>query len=81
MPNWLKLDNCVIQGIVGKDQRLNWVMFTRVGQMSIWQMIRNIKEIFPPKTGMRKAPSCMIQGMSTGSKVHAAWNVANYYEI
>ena len=48
----VKLDNCVIQGIVGKDQKLNWVKLARVCQKSIWQMIRNIKEIFPPKTGM-----------------------------
>ena len=27
--NQLKLDNCVIQGIVSKDQRLNWVKLAR----------------------------------------------------
>ena len=41
--------------------------------MSIWQMIRNIKEIFPPKTGMRKATSCKIQGMSKQS-IHCVQN-------
>ena len=71
MPNWLKLDNCVIQGIVGKDQRLNWVKLARVCQKSIWQMIINIKETFPPKTGMQKATSCNIQGMSR-RLIHAA---------
>ena len=73
--NQLKLDNCVIQGVVGKDQRLNWVKLARVCQRSIWQMIRNIKETFPPKIGMRKATSCKIQGMSRQSicMLHAAW--------
>ena len=69
--NQLKLDNCVIQGVVGKDQRLNWVKLARVYQKSIWQMIRNIKKTFLPKTGMRKATSCKIQGMSRWS-IHAA---------
>ena len=27
-------------------------------------MIRNIKETFPPKTGLRESNSCKIQGMS-----------------
>ena len=35
-------------------------------------MIRNIKETFPPKTEMQKAPSCKIQGMSERSEMHAA---------
>ena len=34
-------------------------------------MIRNIKETFLPKTGMRKATSCKIQGMLRWS-IHAA---------
>ena len=44
-------------------------------------MIRNIKETFPPKTGKqqkcRKSKFCKIQGMSEGSKVHAASYLAN----
>ena len=44
-------------------------------------MIENIKEIFPPKTGMREKQLCKIQGMSKGSKVHAAWCLARLYEI
>ena len=65
--NQLKLDNCVIQGPVGKIKEF-------IGQelRSLRRsMIRNIKETFPPKTGMRKATSCKIQGMSRRS-IHAA---------
>ena len=65
--NQLKLDNCIIQGPVGKikefiGQELRSFRRSR---------IRNIKETFPPKTGMRKATSCKIQGMSRWS-IHAA---------
>ena len=39
-------------------------------------MIGNIKETFPPKTGMwKKTTSCKIQGMSKVLKVHAACNL------
>ena len=47
-PNQLKLDNCVIQGIVGKIKEF-------IGQelRSLHRsMIEIIKEIFLPKTGM-----------------------------
>ena len=44
-------------------------------------MIENIKEIFPPKTGMQEKQLCKIQGMSKGLKVHAAWYLARLYEI
>ena len=46
--NQLKLDNCVIQGPVGKIKEF-------IGQelRSLRRsMIRNIKETFPPKSGM-----------------------------
>ena len=58
MPNQLKLDNCVIQGIVGKIKEF-------IGQelRSLHRsMIEIIKEIFPPKTGMRKATSLQDPG-------------------
>ena len=35
-------------------------------------MVRNIKETFPPKTGMQKKQVLQDPGMSKGSKVHAA---------
>ena len=56
--NQLKLDNCVIQGIVGKIKEF-------IGQelRSLHRsMIEIIKEIFPPKTGMRKATSLQDPG-------------------
>ena len=75
--NQLKLDNCVIQGPVGKIKEF-------IGQelRSLHRsMIRNIKETFPPKTGMRKATSCIIQGMSRRSicMLHAAWYGPNSF--
>ena len=72
-PNQLKLDKSGIQGIVGKDQRATcW--------STIWYMIENIKEIFPPNTGMRekqllqdpgyvkgvKSTCCMVHGTLQG---------------
>ena len=44
-------------------------------------MIGNIKELFPPKLVCEKSKFCKIQGMSKGSKLHAAWYVARLYEI
>ena len=32
----LKLDNCVIQGVVVKDQRLNWVKLARTPWQLNW---------------------------------------------
>ena len=43
-------------------------------------MIENIKRTFPPKIGMREKQFCKIQGMSEGSKVHAAWYPARLYK-
>ena len=43
-------------------------------------MIENIKEIFPPKTGMREKQLLQDPG-SKGLKVHAAWYLARLYEI
>ena len=57
-PNQLKLDNCVIQGIVGKIKE-----FIGQGLRSLRRsMIEIIKEIFLPKTGMQKAISLQDPG-------------------
>ena len=49
-------------------------------------MIENIKEIFPPKTGMRKKqllqdPRYAKGVESTCYMLHAAWYLARLYEI
>ena len=35
LPNWLKLDNCIIQGVVAKHQRLNWVRLANMQMISL----------------------------------------------
>ena len=65
--NQLKLDNCVIQGIVSKDQRLNWTKLARVCQKLIWQMIRNIKD-WNAKIYFLQDP-----GYVETVNLHAAW--------
>ena len=80
VPNWLKLDNCVIQSIVGKDQRLNWVKFARsrsgkwleISRKSSCQKLECEKLLLARSRVCRQGRKCML---------HAGWNVANYYEI
>ena len=47
-------------------------------------MIGSIKEIFPPKTGLREKQVWQNPGCVKGVKnymLHAAWYVARFYEI
>ena len=53
LPNWLKLDNCVIQGVVGQDQRLNWI---RLANMQM----RNLSLHLPSKNWVHAASKVVL---------------------
>ena len=66
---------------VGKDQRVNQVRLANYANELSGKWLEILRKSSHQKLVCEKSKFCKIQGMSKGSKLHAAWYLARFYEI
>ena len=65
---------------VGKDQRVNQVRLANYANELSGKWLKILRKSSRQKLVCEKSNFCKIQGMSEGSKVHAAWYPARLYK-
>ena len=66
---------------VSKDQRVNQVRLANYANELSGKWLEILKKSSRQKLVCKKSNFCKIQGMSKGSKLHAAWYVERFYKI